>query len=141
MQIKNSSLKVNQYVKPNESKLSKALSDLDYGQLGVGLIGLGVCAPYLVPSIAGVQTATLIPIIAKGLTTVATCALGGIATYAGIDIIKENSKKLTPKITIKEEKEKVKVITNTAVNSQGVNVNIDDNKNKCNKNKEGVVIC
>lgn len=140
--IKNPNIKVNQYVKSSESKLSKALSDLDYGQLGIGLVGLGICTPYLVPSIAGIQTATLIiPIITKGLTTIATCALGGIVTYAGIDIIKENSKQSTPKTTIKEEK--VKVITNTTVNSQGVKVNIDDNdnKNKYNKNKEGVVIC
>ena len=137
--IKKSNIKVNQYVKSNESEVSKNLSNLDYGKLSIGLVGLGICAPYLIPNIAGIQTVTLIPVIAKGLTTVATCALCGVVTHVGIDIVKENSKKSTPRINVKEEK--VKVLTNTTVNSQGIKVNIDSSENKYSKDKEGVIIC
>lgn len=57
-------------------------------KLLTGLVGLGVCVPFVFPGVT-----TVLPIAATIITKCGYVALGGITTYVSIDVIKDIIKK------------------------------------------------
>lgn len=122
----------------NEYKLKKKSNRIDCGKLGVGLIGTCLFAPYVFPTIGVVQTATLIPIISKGLVAFGATALSGITAYNALDLLfntteKDNNEKML-KSTKLEKVEKTALIKDKVSDKS-----VDDanNKESINKEKKG----
>ena len=55
------------------------------GQLGVAIIFTGIAMPYLFPSVGALS----LGVMAKALEGIGLGALTGIATFAGLDIVKD----------------------------------------------------
>lgn len=53
-----------------------------------GLVGLGMCVPFVLPSVT-----TIIPIAATLITKCGYATIGGITTYVSMDLIKDIIKK------------------------------------------------
>lgn len=130
-----------------EYKTKNKNNEIDYGKLGVSLIGACALAPYVFPVIGTIQTATLIPIVSKGLVAFGTTALSGITAYTAFDLFFDKTTRKDHHENISEAKKTEDISSKNKVSSKSVNSvkkYSDDNKKDTNINKEkkgDFVIC